>query len=150
MPKLNALMAAALFALAFAGSAQAQSKWYPINETTGVDVASINRRGLHPTIWSIEVYLASNEDGIDYRLSRFEFNCSGETMRQISASGYTINGLSAWSNNRPSASQGIPPGTVGSAIMRVVCEGEYDTAFPFIDDPVRYTELVRQLAAAEE
>lgn len=137
-------------ALTFAGSAKAQSQWYPINETTGVDVASINRRGLHPTIWSIEVYLAPNEDGIDYRLSRFEFNCSAETMRQLSATGYTIDGQSAWSSERPSPWQGIPPGTVGASIMDVVCDGEYDPAFPFIDDPVVYTNLVRRLAAANE
>lgn len=150
MSKLHALGAATLAALAFAGSAEAQSQWYPISETTGVDVASINRRGLHPTIWSIEVYLATNEDGIDYRLSRFEFNCSGETMRQLSATGYTIEGLSAWSTDRPSLSQGIPPGTVGSSIMDVICDGDFDPEFPFIDDPVVYTNLVRQLATANE
>lgn len=133
-----------------AGPAHAQSKWYPISETTGVDVASINRRGIHPTIWSIEVYLITNDQGVDYRLSRYEFDCVRENMKQLAATGYNIEGGAEWSDDTPTTSHAVPPGTVGSAIMHIACDGVYDQSFPFIDDPSRYTDLIRALEPAAE
>jgi ribosomal protein L25 (general stress protein Ctc) len=113
-------------ALAFAGSANA-GDWRLIyvddRDAIAVEAGSVRRTGTTAVGWVAIIY-AKTESGIDYALSRRQFDCAASTVKTLSILLYTADGESAGSSHNMTETKPVAPDTLEDHTFRAVCYDE--------------------------
>jgi hypothetical protein len=121
-----------LMACGFAGATQAQTpqEWRYVGGTPesgvvmGVDTTSIRRDGPSANMWVIAVGARTQNDGTDYLLMQYRFDCGAGTAAVVTEEGYRLDGtrLTRVAVNRTPA---VPPAnTFDGGFVRMACNGE--------------------------
>ena len=148
---INSQIVFAVISLAAGGGSAvaADPAWYPIGYEAAVDLSSVRKIGHISRVWTMDILMETDSNGIDYSLRRYEIDCNDRTFLQMSYSAYDIDGVVKSTGDNRTEKFSVPPGTVISAIADVACDDEYDADFPPIDDAGAFVEIARRLALSD-
>ncbi len=122
----STLFAVVTFAIAMPVLA---ANWVPVAESIGgdeyfQDSESIRRNGNLVTVWEKIVFAKTKPNGEAYRLMRFRYDCSGETITTLNATLYTKEGhplqTMSWSQYEQK-NDAVIPDTVGETRFNAIC-----------------------------
>lgn len=120
-------------ALSFAGTASA-GDWRLIyaddHIAIAVEAGSVRRTADTAVGWVAMLY-SETEDGVDYSMSRRQFDCSATTVKPLTVVLYTADGQSLGASQSHNQIQAVGPDTIEELGMNAICFDEGMAVTPF-------------------
>ncbi|MNQ74868.1 hypothetical protein D3C85_896380 [compost metagenome] len=123
------IMTCALAAsMLLAGAAQA-GEWRTVGAdqatATFLDTSTIRTpaQGAKKLAWLAHGLAATDAQGIDYFMTRIEFDCSAMTIAEQSVYAYSLAGQIMGSSTTPKPAEPVIPDSRGQQMHRAVCDG---------------------------